>query len=161
VSAALLPHVPLGRVFGLIEAMAQTPGPDDLYRLAERLHLPLDDLYPPLAAARLLGWARVGQGDYDLTNEGQRVAAAGVAERKALFGERVRGLPLVASILGALEAGAPVPRETMLERLRPHLGAPEAERQLDTAVNWGRWADLFDYDADDACFLRTREAGRR
>jgi hypothetical protein len=25
---------------------------------------------------------------------------------------------------------------------------------LDTAVNWGRWADLFDYDADDACFIR-------
>ena len=32
---------------------------------------------------------------------------------------------------------------------------PEAERQVDTAVNWGRWAELFDYDADDACFLRT------
>jgi hypothetical protein len=30
---------------------------------------------------------------------------------------------------------------------------PEAERQMDTAVNWGRWAELFDYDADHACFL--------
>jgi len=159
-SATLLPHVPLGRLFGLIEAMAQTPGPDDLYRLAERLHLELDDLHPLLEAARLLAWARVWQGNYDLTDEGRRVAGAGVAERKALFRERVRDLPLVASILTALEAGAPVPRETILDRLRPHVPAPEAERQVDTAVNWGRWADLFDYDADDACFLGTRE-GRR
>ena len=159
--STLLPHVPLGRLFGLIEAMAETPGPDELYRLAERLRLRLDELQPVLQAARLLGWARVEGGDYDLTDEGRRVAEAAVAERKALFRERVRGLPLVATILRALAPGAPVPRETILEGLRPHLPAPEAERQVDTAVNWGRWAELFDYDADDACFLCAGDAGRR
>jgi len=153
-SAELLPHVPLGRLFGLIEVMAETPGPDDLFRLAERLRLQLDDLHPLLEAAQLLGWARVGLGDYDLTDEGQQVATAGVADRKALFRERVRHLPIIASILGALAGAAEVPRETIRDRLRPRVPPPEAERQLDTAVNWGRWADLFDYDADDACFLR-------
>ncbi len=153
-SSALLPHVPVGRLFGLIEAMAETPGPDDLYRLAERLRLRLDKLHPMLEAARMLGWARVERGDYDLTDEGRRVAEGGVAERKALFRERVRALPLVTTILRALDAGAPVPREQVLEGLRAHVPPPEAERQVDTAVNWGRWADLFDYDADDACFLR-------
>ena len=153
-SVALLPHVPLGRLFGLIEAMAETPGPDDLYRLAERLRLGLDELHPLLQAARLLGWARVGHGDYDLTAEGKRVAAGDVAERKALFRERARGLPLLASILRALEAGAPVPRETILEGLRAQVPPPEAERQVDTAINWGRFAELLDYDADEASFLR-------
>jgi len=157
VSSALLPHVPLGRLFGLIEAMAATPGPDDLYRLAERLRLGLDDLHPLLEAARLLGWARVERGDYDLTDEGRRVADAGVVERKALFRERVRGLPILALILDALAGGAPVPREAILAELRAHVPAAEAERQVDTAVNWGRWADLFDYDADDACFVGARK----
>jgi len=153
VRSPLLPHVPLGRLFGLIEAMAETPGPGDLYLLAERLRLRLDELHPVLEAARLLGWARVERGDYDLTDEGRRVAEAGVADRKALLRERVRGLPLIANILEALGAGAPVPREAILETLRGQVPPPEAERQVDTAVNWGRWADLFDYDADDACFL--------
>jgi NitT/TauT family transport system ATP-binding protein len=159
-SSALLPHVPVGRLFGLIEAMAETPGPDDLFRLAHRLRLPLDELHPLVQAARLLGWARVAHGDYDLTSEGRRVAAATVAERKTLFRERVRDLPLVASILRALAAGAPVSRETVLAGLRPQVAPPEAERQVDTAVDWGRWAELFDYDADDACFLHAGEAGR-
>jgi NitT/TauT family transport system ATP-binding protein len=158
-SSALLPHVPVGRLFGLIEAMAETPGPDDLYRLAHRLRLPLDELHPLVLAARLLGWARVARGDYDLTAEGRQVVDAGVAERKALFRERVRSLPLIAAILGALAPGAPVPREAILEGLRAHVPPPEAERQVDTAVNWGRWADLFDYDADVACFLRVGESG--
>jgi NitT/TauT family transport system ATP-binding protein len=160
-SSLLLPHVPLGRLFGLIEAMAETPGPDDLYRLAERLRLRLDELHPVLEAARLLRWARVERGDYDLTAEGRRVAEAAVSERKALFRERVHGLPLIATILRALAAGAPVPRGRISEELRVHVPPPEAERQVDTAVNWGRWADLFDYDADDACFLPAGGAGRR
>jgi NitT/TauT family transport system ATP-binding protein len=155
VRSPLLPHVPVGRLFGLIEAMAETPGPDDLYRLAERLRLPLDELHPLVQAARLLGWARVAHGDYDLTGEGRRVADATVAERKALFRERVSELPQIASILRALGEGAPVSRETILAGLRPQVAPPEAERQVDTAVDWGRWAELFDYDADDACFLRT------
>ncbi len=125
----LLPHVPLGRLFGLIEAMAETPGPDDLYRLAGRLRLGLDELHPLVEAARLVGWARVERGDYDLTDEGRRVAEAGVRERKALFRARVRGLPLIASILRALAAGEPVPREAVLEGLHAHgerEGAEEA-----------------------------------
>jgi len=155
---ALLPHATVGRLFGLIEAMAETPGPDDLYRLAERLRLALDDLHPLLEAARLLGWARVERGDYDLTHEGQRLAAATVAERKALFRERVRGLPLIASILRALAVSAPVSRDTALAGLRLQVAPPEAERQVDTAIDWGRWAELFDYDADETCFLRVGEA---
>jgi NitT/TauT family transport system ATP-binding protein len=160
VKPALLPHAVVGRLLGLIDAMAETPGPDDLYRLAGRLRLPLDELHPLLEAARLLRWARVERGDYDLTTEGRRVAEGGVPERKALFRERVRSLPLVDSILRALARG-PVPRETILQGLRPHVTGPEAERQVDTAISWGRWAELFDYDADDACFLRARKAGRR
>ena len=155
-SAELLPHVPLGRLFGLIEVMAETPGPDDLFRLADRLRLELDDLHPLVEAARLLGWARVAHGDYDLTEEGQRVATADVADRKALFRERVRGHPIIAAIIDALARAAAVPRETMRKRLRLRVPPQETERQLDTAVNWGRWADLFDYDADDACFVRVR-----
>ena len=157
----LLPHAPLGRLFGLIEAMAETPGPDDLYRLAARLHLTLDELHPLVEAARLLGWARVERGDYDLTREGHRVAGADVKERKALFRERIRGLPLIATILGGLATGDSVPRETVLEGLHSHVPPVEAERQIDTAVNWGRFADLFDYDADDACFRPARQTGRR
>lgn len=152
-SPAPLPHANVGGLLGLVEAMAATPGRDDLFRLAERLRLQLDELHPLVEAARLLGWAHVEQGDYDLTAEGRRVAAASLAERKQLFRDRVRALPLVSGILDALARRRRVTREQVLGPLRRALGAPEAERQVDTAVNWGRWAELFDYDADDACFL--------
>ncbi len=155
-----LPHASLGRLFGLIEAMAETEGPDDLFRLAGRLRLQLDEILPLVEAARLLGWAYVGDGDYDLTEEGRKIAAGSIADRKLLFRERVRTLPLIASILDALARRKRVSRDSVLAKLRPKLGPIEAERQVDTAVNWGRFAELFDYDSDEGAFLRPSQLAR-
>ncbi len=156
-----LPHASLARLFGLIEVMAETEGRDDLFRLAGRLRLELDEILPLVEAARLLGWAEVGDGDYDLTAEGRRIAAGSIAERKLLFRDRVRALPLVASIVEALARRKRVSRESILKRLQGRLGALEAERQVDTAVNWGRWAELFDYDSDERAFLRLPQPSPR
>ena len=116
-TTSLLPHVPLGRLFGLIEVMAETTGRDDLFRLAATLRLPLDQLHPLLHAAQLLHWARVEDGDYDLTDEGRVVAGADDRTRRRIFRDRVRDLPLIAAVLRALAAADTVPREDVQDLL--------------------------------------------
>jgi len=150
-----LPDASIGRLIGLLEAMRRTPGPDRVSRLAAGLHLGLDGLLPLLAAAHLLGWAVGEKGRYDLTEEGRRVVDAAAAERKVLFRERAREVPLLRLILEALEAagGKPVPRETILAALSDQFPGVEAGRQFDTAVNWGRYAEMFDYDAELGCLM--------
>ena len=145
-----LPDASIGRLIGLLEVMRRTPGPDRVSRLAAELHLGLDGLLPLLAAAHLLGWAVGGKGRHDLTEEGRRVVDADEAGRKVLFRARARGVPLLRLILEALAAAGrrPVPRETILAALSGQFPALDAQRQFDTAVNWGRYAELFDYDAD-------------
>ena len=36
-----------------------------------------------------------------------------------------------------------------LDVLRRGFSAQEARHQLDTAIDWGRYAELYDYDSDD------------
>ena len=151
-----IPHVSIGRLFALVEVMDQTEGPDDVFRLGQALMLDLDELLPLLEAATLLDWASVAGGDYSLTAEGERVARADAGERNRLLRARVRGLPLIAAILRRLDRGERLSRETIVAPLRARLGAAEAERQVDTAVDWGRQAELFDYDADEGFFHPTR-----
>jgi NitT/TauT family transport system ATP-binding protein len=117
------------------------------------LHYELDDLLPLLAAARLLGWATVHKGRYDLTEEGRRMADADEAGRKPLFRKRAREAPLLRMVLQALEAaaGRPVPREAILASLSGVFSGAEAARQFDRAVDWGRYGELFDYDAEAGC----------
>jgi NitT/TauT family transport system ATP-binding protein len=147
-----LPHVSIARLFGLLEVMDGTDGRDDVFRLGQALRLGLDKLIPLLEAAELLGWASVATGDYRLTSEGRRVARADGGQRKLLLRAPVRKLPLIGAILSALESAGRVSREAVLSPLRARLGEPEAERQIDTAVDWGRHAELFDYDADEDYF---------
>ena len=151
-----LPDASLGRLMGLLEAMQRTPGSDRVSRLAAALHLGLDGLLPLLAAAQLLGWAAGEKGRYDLTEEGRRAVDAAQAERKSMFRERARNVPLLRLILEEIAAsgGKPVPRETILAALLVQFPEPEARRQFDTAVNWGRYAEMFDYDAELGCLTR-------
>jgi len=37
----------------------------------------------------------------------------------------------------------------ILDLLRAHHSDKEAVQQFDTAITWGRYGELFDYDADD------------
>ena len=46
-----LPDATIGRLMGLLETLRDTPGPDDMYRLAGSLQLELDDLVPLIDAA--------------------------------------------------------------------------------------------------------------
>jgi NitT/TauT family transport system ATP-binding protein len=145
-----LPHAAIGQIQGLLEVMQRTPGPDTVSGLAQDLLLELDDLLPVLRATQMLGWVRVAKGRYDLTQEGERVVEGGEPAFKAAFRARAAKLPLIREILSALEArgGEPVGREEVLERFAGHFPRPEAEKQLETAIGWGRYAELMDYDTE-------------
>ncbi|HVC21086.1 MAG TPA: AAA-associated domain-containing protein [Vicinamibacterales bacterium] len=141
---------------GLIETMRETPGSDDVARLAQALHLELDDLLPLVDAAELLGLARVDKGEYDLTDAGQQIADAEEKARKAIFRQCAGRIPLLQTILAALGASenGQVPREQILAAIPRRFSRKSAERQLDTAVEWGRYAELFDYDAEARHFVK-------
>ena len=143
-----LPDVTIGRLMGLLEIIRDTPGPDDMYRLAGSLQLELDDLVPLVDAAELLGLISVHEGDYELTDLGRRMADAEEKERKQVFRERARAEHLAASENGK------VPRDEIRSAMHGHFSRKRAERQIDTAIDWGRYAELFDYDADAQHFVR-------
>ncbi len=151
-----LPDVTIGRLMGLLEVMRETPGPDDMYRLAGGLQLELDDLVPLVDAAELLGLIDVHEGDYELTDPGRRMADAEEKERKALFRERAVDVPLLRLIVERLRASedGQVPREEVRHAMPGRFSRKRAERQIDTAIDWGRYAELFDYDADAQHFVR-------
>jgi len=63
---------------------------------------------------------------------------------------------LIRQILSALDA-APNKRlrlDTILKELESYFSPDEAERQLDTAIDWGRYAELFAFDDQDGVFYQ-------
>ena len=149
-----LPHAPIGMLLGLLEHLRAAGGREDLYKLGGPLGYELDELLPVTEAAKRLGLVTVHAGDIELTSEGQALAAAEEPERKRRLGLRVQQLPLVAEIRrAAAAAGGRVPKRQFIERLQESFSPVEAERQISTALDWARYAEVLDYDPDSEEFV--------
>ncbi len=104
-----------------------------------------------LETLQLLGFAQVGGGDIEATPAGRTFAAADLLHRKQIFAEHIRrSVPLVAHIRKVLDErpGHAAPEARFLAELEDHLSEEEAQRVLETVINWGRYAELFAYDYD-------------
>ena len=152
-----LPHAQIGMVLGLLEHLKEAPGQkEDLYKLGGPLGYELDDLLPVTEAAKRLGLVKIASGDIELTADGRRVAAAEEPERKERLRERLRKLPLIAAVRKAVDQSEDgrAAKQRFIDLLRDHFSASESERQVATAVDWGRYGELFDYDAEAGCLTR-------
>lgn len=149
-----LPHVSIGDLAGFVERLHSLGGREDIYELARDLQMEADDLLPLTEAADLLGFADVQEGDVLLTGAGQQFAGAGVLEQKALFRRGVlTSVSLLRQIVTDLQTNHDhMPEDRILETLEQHFSPEEARRQLDTAIDWGRYAELVVYEDDTGEF---------
>jgi len=146
----MLPHTRPGGMAGLLEILADQGGRADLSRLADELSLELDALLPTVETAVLLGMLRVEEGDAVITPEGRAFAQADIQARKAIFRKAaLANVPLLRQMEQALKAKAnrTLSDEFFHDLLDEHFGEEESRRQLETAIQWGRYAEIFDYDA--------------
>src|SRR5215469_5485259 len=146
-----LPHATAGGMAGLLEFLNERGGQEDLYHLAEELLMEVDDLFPIVDEAVLLGFAKSTQGDVQITPRGKEFAEADIKERKRLFREAVLGhVTVIQQMRNALErkSDRALPLEFFRDVLDEHFPQDEAQRQIETALNWGRYAELFTYDSE-------------
>jgi NitT/TauT family transport system ATP-binding protein len=146
----MLPHTRPGGMAGLLEILADQGGRADLHRLADELSLEVDALLPTVDTAVLLGLLRVEEGDAVITPEGQTFAQADIQTRKAIFRKTaLANVPLLRQMEQALKAKTDrtLSDEFFRDLLDEHFSEDEARRQLETAIQWGRYAEIFDYDA--------------
>ena len=150
-----LPRIHINDLSGLLEHLDELPGDrTDVYRLVETLGIDSDYLLRLTEAAELLGFARIEKGDIMLTGLGETFSEARILARKEIFATRVRRLPLFRWLLTLLKVSEKqrLRWEVVKTALELEFPPEETERQLDTIVDWGRYAELFVYDDDDETF---------
>jgi NitT/TauT family transport system ATP-binding protein len=136
---------------GLLEILVAHGGREDLPKLAHELTFEVDDLLPLVDAAQVLGLAEVDDADLQITDEGRIFVAADILESKQIFATKAREqAPLVRAICKALEATSDgnLGEGFFLDLLRRGFSEDEARQQLKIAVDWGRYGELFDFDAN-------------
>lgn len=147
----MLPHARVGGIAGLVELLHDRGGKEDLFRLSEDLVMDVEDLLPILEACQLLGFAWLREGDVQLSAQGSEFADADIQKRKVLFRraalDHVTILKQIDTVLKR-KSDHSINDEFFRDILDEHFTQDEVERQFDTAMNWGRYAEIFDYDRD-------------
>jgi NitT/TauT family transport system ATP-binding protein len=155
-----LPHISINDLAGLLEHLDEAPGNRvDIYRLAEDLKVDSDHLLRLVEAAELLGFASIAKGDIALTPLGETFAEASILARKEIFSTRIRRLPSVKWLIAMLKAADRhhLEKDVLQTALELEFPPEEADRQLDTMANWGRYAEILAYD-DEEFFLEPETA---
>jgi NitT/TauT family transport system ATP-binding protein len=151
--AKALPHVRVGGISGLLELIVEKgEGKDAIPLLAQSLQLEVDDLLPLLDASVMLGFAEVADGDVYLTPVGRDFATTTILRSKDLFRQQALGrIPVLSTIFTTLheKENRSMRSEFFLGIWDDYFPLEEAERQLATAVDWGRYAELFEYDVNE------------
>jgi NitT/TauT family transport system ATP-binding protein len=158
VSDTPLPQATVDGLSGLAEILiGRHGGAADLADLADSLGLEVDDLLPLVDALVLLGFADLRDDRLELTGNGQVFAGASIQDSKEIFARAsLDRAPLVRTIYRALRASQDdiLPSALFTDILRTSYSEEDSARQLDVAVNWGRYAELYDYDAARGQIIR-------
>lgn len=150
-TARPLPTASVGGLAGLVEIVFARGGRVDLPEIAADLNFEIDDLLPLVDAAAMLDLLLVAGADLALTPVGKTFTTANIQASKQIFAEQARTrAPLVRTICRALATSADGSLRAgfFLDLLRRGFSAADARQQLDTAIDWGRYAELYDYDTD-------------
>jgi NitT/TauT family transport system ATP-binding protein len=146
-----LPHVRVGTISGLLELIVDI-GAEEIANLSARLALPIEDFLAILEAAVLLGFATVRLGCVAVTPVGRDFATTTILRSKDLFRQQVlERVPIVKTIASTLASkdDHEMNADFFLDILDEHYPKEEARRQFDTAIEWGRYAELYEYDATE------------
>ena len=123
--------------------------------IASALLLEVDDLFPVAETLQYLAFAELREGDIVLTPPGHVFAESGTQERKRLFADHLlRHVLLAARIRQVLNErpGHHAPRVRFEQELEDFLTDGAARETLDTAINWGRYAEIFSYNDKSEMF---------
>lgn len=148
---ASLPQVSAGALTGFLELLEDLNERTDLYKLADRLVMDIEDFFPIVELASLLGFAKVVEGDIELTPEGIRFATATILERKELFKEQLlNNVQFFTQMLNVLQSKSNkhMNIEFFEDLIARTLGDETAKTQIQLLVSWGRYAELLGYDEE-------------
>jgi NitT/TauT family transport system ATP-binding protein len=143
-----LPPVRIGSIAGLLELL-EDRSEKDLYRLAQELQLEVDDILPIVEGAKLMDLVELAQGDISLKPIALKFINGSIDQRKQIIrAQLLKHIRLVQQIYRMLEAkkNQRIPEELILDILETHFSREEAERQLKTAIDWGRYTEIYGYD---------------
>ena len=146
----IFPRATISEIIGLLEAVNDAGGVEDAARLAADFDLEIHEILPSIDGAELLGFARVTDGNIELTGDARKLLDAGIRGRKKIIRARVAGVELIKELKTKLMKSneCRMSKANALKFLQKKIPTSDIESYFRIIINWTRHAGLIGYDSD-------------
>jgi NitT/TauT family transport system ATP-binding protein len=146
---APLPSVNIGHIFGLMEILRDHGGQMDVFKLDQLTDYDYGYTILVVKAGELLDFLDTPKNQVLLTDVGRRLLDGDINARKKIFREQILTLGTFRFVQHLLKEARDhrMTKEIVLEELCVRLTTEDVDKVFQTVVGWGRFAELFGYDA--------------
>jgi NitT/TauT family transport system ATP-binding protein len=141
-----IPPVPAGRMIGLLEIIASDQGVVDIFDLSAQMREEFGLTISSTKALELLELVETPKHDVVLTQLGHQLVLGDNHAKKNIFRQQIKKLNLFKIILTKLEEHSEISETELQEEIAEKLPFENADKIFDTIVDWGRFAEILDYD---------------
>jgi NitT/TauT family transport system ATP-binding protein len=144
-----IPNVTVGQMMGLLEILADRGGEEDLFAIDALTDYEFGRTIAVVKGAEMLGFAETPGDLVRLTELGRQMVAAAPSERRSLFQRRLLTLGVFGELVRFLAEDPDRPKsgEDVRHLLSEKLPGQAIGDLFQTVVYWGRYGQLFEYDA--------------
>jgi len=146
---APIPAVNLGHIFGLMEILRDHGSEMDVFKLDMLTDYDFGHTIAVVKAGELLDFLDTPKNQVILTDTGRKFLDGDITVRKKMFHDQLLTLPTFRFVLRLLEEahGHRLSKEIVEEELCVRLTTEDVEKVFTTIVGWGRFGEIFGYDA--------------
>jgi NitT/TauT family transport system ATP-binding protein len=146
---APLPSVNIGHIFGLMEILRDHGGQMDIFKLDQLTDYDYGYTILVVKAGELLEFLDTPKNQVLLTDIGRKLLDGDINARKTIFREQICKLGTFRFVQHLLNEAKDhrMTKEIVEEELCVRLTTEDVDKVFQTVVGWGRFAELFGYDA--------------
>jgi len=146
---APIPAVNLGHIFGLMEIVRDHGSQIEVFKLDQLTEYDFGHTIAVVKAGELLDFLDTPKNQVFLTDLGRRFLDADINGRKRIFREQLLTLPTFRFVMRLLKEAREnrLHKDIVEEELAVRLTTEDVEKLFHTIVGWGRFAELFNYEA--------------
>ncbi|MCE8423344.1 MAG: AAA-associated domain-containing protein [Candidatus Methanoperedens sp.] len=154
----IFPKATISEIIGLLEAVNDSGGIEDVARLAADFDLEIDEILPSIDGAELLGLAVVREGNIELTTDARKLLDAGIRDRKKIIKDKVASVDMIRELIDRLrsEEEYKISKEEALRFIQKKISTMDIDSYFRIIINWTRYAGLIGYnsDSEEICLLQ-------
>lgn len=150
-----IPPVEVNRILGFLEVLNSDGGRSDIWVLTQHMREEFGSVIAIAKSLEILDLVTTPGHNVKLTSLGKLLIESEPQRRKELFRQQIEKLGIFRKLLQMLAQNSEVSESEFKSLINAELPYENADQMIDTMVDWGRFAGLFEFNAQIKVFTNT------